>query len=124
MSRYYVNKFLYQVDRDPELLAGYAADPSGLVARWEDEYGRYLGIGNRVEQTTWLSFTDEERAALVGHDYVALFELGAHFFLTLTIMIALYDEDYVTRSGPLSFQREYAQKLTHWLGQTYPPVAL
>jgi hypothetical protein len=77
-----------------------------------------------VERTTWLRFTDEERRALVEHDYVALFELGAHFFLSLTIFIALYDEDYAARSGPLSFQREYAQKLSHWLGKDYPSVAL
>lgn len=124
MSRYYVNKFLYQVDRDPDLLAAFKSDPAALVPRWEEEYGRWLGIGNRVERTTWLSFTDEERRALVEHDYVALFEQGAHFFLTLTIMIALYDEDYTTASGPLSFQREYAEKLSHWLGRSYPPVAL
>ena len=124
MSRYYLNKFLYQVDRDPELLAAYKADPAALLQRWEEEYGSYLGIGNRVERTTWLSFADEERAALINHDYVALFEQGAHFFLTLTIMIAIYDEDYTAVSGPLSFQREYAQKLSHWLGQNYPPVAL
>ena len=124
MSRYYVNKFLYQVDGDPELLAAYKSDPAALVTHWEDEYGRRLGTSNRVERTTWLSFTDAERQALVEHDYVALFEMGAHFFLTLTIMIALYDEDYMAASGPLSFQREYAAKLSHWLGQSYPPVAL
>lgn len=47
-----------------------------------------------------------------------------HFFLCLTIYIALYDEEYRERSGPLAFQREYAKKLTHWLGQDYPTVAL
>ena len=62
MSRYYVNKFLYQVDGDPELLAAYKADPAALVAHWEDEYGRRLGTSNRVERTTWLSFADAERA--------------------------------------------------------------
>ena len=124
MSRYYVNKFLYQVDGDPELLAAYKAEPAALVTRWEDEYGRRLGTSSGVERTTWLSFTDAERQALVEHDYVALFEMGAHFFLTLTIMIALYDEDYLITSGPLSFQREYATKLARWLGQPYPTVAL
>lgn len=124
MSRYYVNKFLYQVDRDPALLASYKADPDGLVERWEAEYGRWLGTGNRVEKTSWLSFTDEERRALVEHDYTRLFELGAHFFLTLTIFIALYNDDYETKSGPLAFQREYAVKLAHWLGKDYPTVAL
>ena len=124
MSRYYVNKFLYQVDGDPELLAAYKADPAALLTRWEEELGSHLGVSHRVERTTWLSFTDAERQALLEHDYVALFEMGAHFFLTLTIMIALYDEDYAAASGPLSFQREYATKLAHWLGQDYPPVAL
>jgi hypothetical protein len=124
MSQYYVNKFLYQVDRDPELLAAYKADPAALIERWENELGRWLGAGNRVETTTWLSLTDEERAALVAHDYATLFELGAHFFLTLTIFIAIYDDDYAQKAGPLAFQREYAQKLSHWLGKEYPTVAL
>ncbi|MEA9984131.1 MULTISPECIES: hypothetical protein [Subtercola] len=124
MSKYYVNKFLYQVDRDPALLAAYKADPASLVERWQDEYGRWLGASNRVEQTTWLSFTDGERTALIEHDYATLFELGAHFFLTLTIFIALYNDDYETKAGPLAFQREYAEKLSHWLGRDYPTVAL
>jgi hypothetical protein len=124
VSRYYVNKFLYMVDRDPELLAAYKVEPAALLERWERESGTRLGIGSSVERTTWLEFSAGERAALVGHDYAALFEMGAHFFLTLTIFIAIYDDDYATRSGPLSFQREYAQKLSHWLGRDYPTVAL
>ncbi|WP_022880040.1 hypothetical protein [Microbacterium sp. B19] len=124
MSRYYVNKFLYQVDGDPHLLAAYKADPAALVQRWEEEYGRRLGTHNSVETTSWLEFTDQERTALIEHDYVALFEMGAHFFLTLTIFIAIYDDDYIAQSGPLSFQREYASKLSHWLGKDYPTVAL
>ncbi len=124
MSRYYVNKFLYQVDRDPELLSAYKTDPAGLIDRWEAEYGRWLGTSNTVEKTTWLALTALERRALVEHDYVALFEMGAHFFLTLTIFIALYDEEYTATSGPLSFQREYARKLDLWLGKEYPSVAL
>ncbi|MCS5734097.1 hypothetical protein [Herbiconiux daphne] len=124
MSRYYVNKFLYQVDGDPELLAAYKAEPEALVERWERDYGSRLGTNHTIERTTWLGFTPEERRALVEHDYVTLFEQGAHFFLCLTIFIAIYDDDYVARSGPLSFQREYAQKLAHWLGRDYPTVAL
>jgi hypothetical protein len=124
MSRYYVNKFLYQVDGDPALLAAYKADPAALIDSWEQEYGRRLGTNNSVEKTTWLSFTDDERSALVNHDYTKLFEMGAHFFLTLTIFIAIYNDDYEAAQGPLSFQREYAQKLSHWLGKNYPTVAL
>ncbi|WP_036321412.1 hypothetical protein [Microbacterium sp. B24] len=124
MSRYYVNKFLYQVDGDPDLLAAYKAGPVALVQRWEADYGRRLGTNNSVETTSWLEFTDQERVALETHDYVALFEMGAHFFLTLTIFIAIYDDDYIAQSGPLSFQREYASRLSHWLGKGYPSVAL
>jgi hypothetical protein len=124
VSRYYVNKFLYQVDRDPALVAEYKADPGGLVSHWEQREGRLLGVGHTVETTSWLSFTDQERQALINHDYVALFEMGIHGFLTLTIFIALYDEDYAREGGPLSFQREYARKLAHWTGRTYPSVAL
>jgi hypothetical protein len=124
MSKYFVNKFLFQVDRDPELLAAYKEDPTALVEQWEASLGRQLGNGDPVERTTWLSFEPEERRALVEHDYVALFEMGAHFFLCLTIFIAIYDEDYAASQGPLSFQREYATKLSHWLGKDYPTVAL
>ena len=31
MSRYLLNKFLYTVDRDPELVERYREDPSGTV---------------------------------------------------------------------------------------------
>lgn len=123
MSRYAVNKFLFQVDRDPEMLAAYKADPEALVARWEADYMPYLGSqGQRVERTTWLHLEPAERLALVEHDYVTLFEMGAHFFLTLTIFIGVYEEDYMARSGPLAFQREYAKKLEHWIGKDYPGV--
>jgi len=124
MSKYYVNKFLFQVDRDPQLLAAYKADARGLIERWESDYGSWLGTGDRVERTTWLGLTLAERTALVEHDYVALFEMGAHFFLTLTIFIAIYDEDFAAVGGPLAFQLEYARKLSHWLGKDYPTVAL
>lgn len=121
MSTYYVNKFLYQVDRDAALLAEYKVHPRELLERWEDEYGQWL---NPVERTTWLKFTDGERRALIEHDYVALFEGGAHFFLSLTIFIALYDEEYAELRGPLAFQREYGRNLAHWIGKPYPDVGL
>ena len=37
MSRYLLNKFLYTIDRDPELVERYRADPRGTVAWWEAE---------------------------------------------------------------------------------------
>ncbi|MCH1881351.1 hypothetical protein [Agrococcus sp. ARC_14] len=125
MSKYAVNKFLFQVDRDAELLAVYKADPEAMVARWEAELAPFLGPwGQQVERSSVVSLTPEERRALVEHDYVALFEMGAHYFLTLTIYIGVYEMDYMERSGPLSFQKEYRDKLSHWIGKQYPSVAL
>ncbi len=121
MSKYYVNKFLYTVDRDPDLLQRYKVDPANLVASWEQAIGPQL---NGVERSTVNSFTPEERNALIRHDYVTLFEMGAHFFLSLTIFIALYDKDWTEKFGPLSFQRKFATDLAHWRGRDYPSVAL
>lgn len=121
MSKYYVNKFLYTVDRDPELLQRYIDEPRTFVATWEQSIGPKL-LGNDVEASTVHALTDEEREALINHDYVALFEMGAHFFLNLTLFIGIYDEPYMNRSGPLSFQREMAAKLQHWRGKDYPSV--
>lgn len=124
MSLYYVDKFLYQVDRDPQLMARYAAEPAELVAHWEQHIGPALGNGATVETSTWTSLTDEERRALVAHDYVALFEMGAHFFLVLTIFIGLYDEEYMAATGPLAFQLEMAEKLKGWAGRPYPSISV
>ncbi len=123
MSKYYVDKFLYTVDRDPEYLKRYAEDPRNFVATWEQSIGPHL-LGNEVEASTVVAFTDAEREALVNHDYVALFEMGAHFFLNLTLFIGIYDEPYLKEKGPLSFQREFAAKLQHWKDKAgeYPSV--
>jgi hypothetical protein len=119
MSKYYVNKFLFQVDRNPDYLKRYSEDPANFVAVWEQSIGPRL---TEVELSTVHSFTPEERRALVEHDYVALFEMGAHFFLNLTLYIGIYDGPYMAKSGPLAFQREFATKLQHWRGKDYPSV--
>ncbi|MBM9508678.1 hypothetical protein [Actinacidiphila acididurans] len=119
MSKYLLNKFLYTVDRDPDLVERYRTDPAGAVARWEAEYaGRLLNcVGD--EATTWLAFDDAERAALTAHDYPALFALGAHPFLTLTLFIGMFERDY---PEPLGFQHEYARRLSH-MTLPYPDIA-
>lgn len=121
MSKYYVNKFLYTIDRDPEWVARYKEDPQGTLERWEKEVGCWL---NGAEKTTWLSFTEEERQALINYDYVWLFEYGAHFFLSLTLFIGLFEKDWTSEKGPLSYQRDFATNLEHWIGRDYPSVAL
>ena len=121
MSKYYVNKFLFTVDRDPEYLQRYTEAPRTFVATWEQSIGPKL-LGNDVEASSVHVFTPQEREALINHDYVALFEMGAHFFLNLTLFIGIYDEPYMEKSGPLAFQREFAAKLQHWHGKEYPTV--
>lgn len=119
MSKYLVNKFLYTIDRDPELVERYREDPAGTVAWWEAEQaGRILNLPSG-ERTTWLSFTDAERRALVSHDHVALFEMGAHCFLTLTLWIAMFERDF---SEPLGMQLDYAAKLAH-VSLPYPDIS-
>jgi hypothetical protein len=119
MSRYLLNKFLYTVDRDPELVERYRADPRGTVAWWEAEVANTILNCHDGERSTWLKFTDAEREALATHDYVTLFEMGAHCFLTLTLFIALFERDY---AEPLAFQKEYAARLSHW-SVPYPDIS-
>jgi hypothetical protein len=119
MSKYLLNKFLYTVDRDPELVERYRADPRGTVAWWEADRANLILNCPAGERSTWLTFTDAEREALVAHDYPALFGLGAHPFLTLTLFIALFERDY---DEPLAFQREYAARLSHW-SLPYPDIS-
>jgi len=109
MSKYLLDKFLFTVDRDPDLVERYRADPVGTVDWWEREMANRLLGCTPAEDSTWLAFTEAERAALRGHDHVALFGLGAHPFLTLTLFIAMFERDH----GPLEYQRAYARALDH-----------
>ncbi|GIF73459.1 hypothetical protein [Asanoa siamensis] len=119
MSRYLVDKFLYTVDRDPALVERYRADPVGTVTWWEAERANAILDAHTGEASTWLRFDEAERAALSTHDYVKLFELGAHPFLTLTLFIAMFERDH---AEPLGFQREYAARLAHF-DLPYPDIA-
>jgi hypothetical protein len=119
MSRYLLNKFLYTVDRDPELVERYRADPRGTVTWWEAERANQLLNCVAAERSTWLAFTDAEREALAGHDHAALFELGAHPFLTLTLFIAMFERDH---DQPLGYQLWYGERLRHF-SLPYPDIA-
>lgn len=118
MSKYLLNKFLFTVDRDPELVERYREDPAGMVAWWEAEQANRILGSIPGEASTWLAFTDEERAALTGHDHVALFLMGAHPFLTLTLWIAMFERDF---TEPLGMQLDYAAKMAH-LSLPYPDI--
>jgi hypothetical protein len=119
VSKYLLNKFLYSIDRDPELVERYRDDPRGTVAWWEADRANVIINLPEAERSTWLAFADTEREALASHDYVKLFELGAHPFLTLTLFIALFERDH---AEPLGFQREYAARLSHF-SLPYPDIA-
>jgi hypothetical protein len=118
MSKYLLNKFLYTVDRDPELVERYREDPAGTLSWWEQERANQLLNCTVAERSTWLAFTDEERTALREQDHVTLFRLGAHPFLTLTLFIALFERDH----GPLDYQKAYGRALQH-LSLPYPDIA-
>jgi hypothetical protein len=119
VSKYLLDKFLYTVDRSPELVERYRSDPRGTVDWWEAEQANLILNCHSDEQSTWLRFSDSEREALAGHDYVKLFELGAHPFLSLTLFIAMFERDY---DEPLAFQREFGQRLSHF-SLPYPDIA-
>ena len=118
MSRYLVDKFLYTVDRDPGLVERYREDPAGTVAWWEAEMANRVLNCVDAERSTWLSFTEDERRALREHDHVALFEMGAHPFLTLTLFIAMFERDH----GPLEYQKAYGRAMQH-ISLPYPDIA-
>lgn len=119
MSKYLVNKFLFTIDRDPELVERYRADPRGTVTWWEAECASTILNCHADERSTWLAFTGAEREALATHDYPELFRLGAHNFLTLTLFIAMFERDY---AEPLGFQLEYAQRLSGFT-LPYPDIS-
>ena len=119
MSKYLLDKFLYTVDRDPELVERYRSDPGGTVEWWEREMANALLNCHAAEKSTWLAFGEQERRALREHDYVALFGMGAHPFLTLTLGIAMFERDY---EEPLGYQLDYARRLSHFT-LPYPDIA-
>ena len=118
MSKYLVNKFLYTIDRDPDLIERYREDPQGTVSWWETERANAVLNCHSGEASTWLRFTDDERDALSSHDHVKLFELGAHPFLTLTLFIAMFERDH----GPLEYQIAFGGRLQHF-SLPYPDIA-
>jgi hypothetical protein len=118
VSKYLIDKFLFTVDRDPELVERYRDDPVGTVDWWEREMANTLLSCTADERSTWLAFTDEERRALREHDHVALFEMGAHPFLALTLFIAMFERDH----GPLEYQKAYGAVMAH-LTLPYPDIA-
>ena len=120
MSKYLLDKFLYTIDRDPELVERYRDRPPGhrgVVGGRERQPDPQLH--RRGEVAPGSRSDDAEREALASHDYVKLFELGAHPFLTLTLFIAMFERDY---QEPLGFQRKFGADLAHFT-LPYPDIS-
>jgi hypothetical protein len=118
VSRYLLNKFLYTVDRDHDLVERYRTEPASLVAWWEANMANKLLNCHLGEDSTWLAFSSAERDALIAHDHVKLFELGAHPFLTLTLFIAMFERD---NTEPLEYQKAFGARLKHF-DLPYPDI--
>ncbi len=123
MSKYLINKFLYTVDRDPELVERYRADPRGTVAWWECGAGQpHPELPQRgAEHLAGLHPTPSGEA-LASQDYVALFELGAHNFLTLTLFIALFELRLRGTAGVSSGSTRRGWQHT-WDRAAYPDIS-
>jgi hypothetical protein len=119
MSKYLLNKFLFTVDRDPALVERYRDEPRELVAWWEESMANTVLNCHSYEKSTWLAFTDDERRAVREHDHVALFEMGAHPFLTLTLFIAMFERD---NTEPLEYQKAFGARLAGYF-LPYPDIA-
>ncbi len=90
MSLYQLQKFLYDLNRDPGVQAAYRAEPAAVVGRYE--------------------LTPEERAALLAGDVGLIYVLGAngqllmHFAALLGLSWPAYLQamrDGVARHGPV-----------------------
>jgi len=91
-------------------------DDASLLAAWG-----VIGPKSLVELSTVNGFTTPSARRSSSTTSWPVRE-GAHFFLSLTIFIAIYDEEWTDKHGPLSFQRDFARRLAHWEGRDYPPV--
>lgn len=73
MSRFQIDKFIGFVEGSDQAVLDYVADPAGFVNAWEGRAAR-----SRLPTPDSGTFTDEERAALIGIDHAELYRLGAH----------------------------------------------
>ncbi len=61
MSKYLLNKFLYTIDRDPELVERYRSQPRETVQWWEAERANAILNVHGDECSTWLEFEQRGR---------------------------------------------------------------
>jgi hypothetical protein len=76
MSRYMVNKLMWEVDRSDDALASFKEDTAAFLDDWEALAERPV-----PPLTEGGKLTDRERAAVEARDYGALYAMGVNPFL-------------------------------------------
>ena len=76
MSRYMVNKLMWEVDRSNDALALFKADPADFLDSWES-----LALSPNPPCPAGGSLTGDEREAIEAHDFGSLYAMGANPFL-------------------------------------------
>jgi len=91
MSRYMLNKLLWEVESDNEHLASFKQDPAGFVASWE-----LMAATPQPPYPVGGTLTAEERQACITVDYAALYSMGAHPYLLWHFIRAVLVPDLMT----------------------------
>ncbi len=89
MSRYMINKVMWEVERSEQSLAAFRRDPGGFLDRWQE-------LEPRPPYPKGGTLTAEEHAALAALDYRTLYEMGAHPFILWQFIRAMWTEPDVT----------------------------
>src|SRR5262249_38851237 len=110
MSKYLLDKFLYTVDRDPELVERYRSEPRETVRWWEAERANAILNVHSDESSPWPNSPRAGGEALPTHHPPKLCEPGPHPSLTRPLFTAIFERD---SPDPLGSQLEYAQPLSH-----------
>lgn len=104
MSRYIVNKFLYEVDGSDELLASFRADRVSFVDWWQG-----LAQDPEPPHPRGGVLSPEEARAIVNLDFGLLYAHGAHPFLLWQFARSVSVPDLMTIGELIaSFREEVA----------------
>jgi hypothetical protein len=93
MSRYLVNKVIWEVDRTDEGLAEFKADPAGFLGVW-------------IESSGGGPLTRDERRAIEARDYGRLYAMGANPFLLWQFARSVSVPDEMTVEGLIASFRD------------------
>jgi hypothetical protein len=106
MSRYMINKLMWEVEASDEALASFKADTPGFLDRWAAEPPRppYPRGG---------ALTSEERTAFERWDYAALYAMGAHPFLLWQFTKAVLVPEQMTAEELMKAYRAAVEQLGH-----------